>query len=470
MRASTPRGRIGGLRAQLLLTLVALLVLTLALVAVATLQFHKRHLQQAVADEAQRHAAWLADLDAIERQAAADALRQQPGVLHVGPLPEGGDHDIDASQNVQIASFDETPAIWAHHSASPDVVVVLSLADAQSSIDAGRRALLVFLISTLLFVTVVGYGFFSWVVIRPLRALGVATSRAAEGDLASPITVLPRNEFGDVGRQFNAMLERLDDQRAELEQQLEQLQQAHRDLQQAQDSLIRSEKLASVGHLAAGVAHEVGNPLAAVMGYTDLLADRSLDESDADELAERMKTQLKRIRQIIRQLLDYSRADSENEPAPTDAAECIDEALHLVQATPAGRDVDIDVDVADDLPPIFAVGGEAVQVLVNLLLNAVEAMDDADASERRLTVGAATDDDHVVVDIIDTGPGVDEAIAEQIFDPFFTTSEPGDGTGLGLAIAHRLVNRVDGELLLVDDGSNAPGAHFQLRWKRAGDC
>lgn len=455
---SQPRGRIGGLRAQLLFGLVALLVLTLALVAVATTQFHKRHLQQSVADEARRHAHWLADFDDHhQRQRAGQVLNNQDGILRAGPASDDLTTATGEDQQVWIADYEGQSAMWAVDDDS-EMVVVLSLATAQDAIDAGLRALILYLAITLLFVTLVGYAFFSFVVIRPLRALGVATERAAEGDLASPITIVPRNEFGDVARQFNQMLETLDEQRAELEEQLEEIERSHRELKQTQESLIRSEKMASVGHLAAGVAHEVGNPLAAVMGYADLLRDRSLDAESADDIADRTLAQLERIRDIIRQLLDYSRTDSESEPTAVNLEKVIDEAVHLVEATPQGRDIDIEVDIGEELPPARAISGELEQVLVNLLLNAVQAMDD-DEGPNHLEVAAHSDSDAVVVDIRDTGPGIDDEIAERIFDPFFTTREPGEGTGLGLAIAHRLVARAEGELELVDgDG----GAHFRI--------
>ncbi len=466
MRRSRPRGRIGGLRAQLLFGLVVLLVLTLALVALATTQFHRGDLQQAVAQEALRHAEMLATLDGeADAGATAAALEAQPGVLHAGSVPEGISIDESVGRRAWIADFDGQPAMWAMADEGPHTLVVLSLDDAQAAIDDGRRVLTLYLAMTLLVLTLFGYAFFSFVVIRPLRALSVATERAADGDLASPITVLPRNEFGDVGRQFNAMLERLDDQRQELEEQLEKLRQAHEQLQHTQESLIRSEKMASVGHLAAGVAHEVGNPLAAVMGYTELLRDRSLQEEEADDVADRILVQLKRIRRIIRQLLDYSRIESERSPTSVDLSKVIDEASHLVRATSEGSDTDFDIHLSSDLPAVRAVPGELEQVMVNLFLNALEAMAEADTEEPKLIVRADSDDEgRVVVDIRDSGPGIDPHIADQIFDPFFTTREPGKGTGLGLAIAQRLVSRSSGELRLMP---SEEGAHFRILLHRA---
>ena len=450
--------------------LIILLVIALGLVAVATLQFHTRHLQQSLADEAQRHAATLAEIDDGEmQQEYARALRRQPGILHAGFSSDDTDTGDGDEARVWIDDYDDQAAIWASAGSDYDGeerVVVLSLADAQSAADDGRRALIIYLVSTLLFVTLVGYGFFSFVVIRPLRALGVATQRAANGDLASPVTILPRNEFGQVGNQFNQMLEQLQSQRAELQDQVERLRRAHRELQETQESLIRSEKMASVGHLAAGIAHEVGNPLAAVMGYTDLLRDRSLDEETADDLADRSLDQLKRIQEIIRQLLDYSRSDPDKEPTAVDVKKVIDESLHLVRATPEGGDVDIDVDVDDDLPDAVAIEGELEQVVVNLLLNAIEAMEKQATDDPRIFVGVDVDDERLIVDIRDTGPGIDEDVADQIFDPFFTTRDPGEGTGLGLAIAQQLADRVGGHLELVD---NDNGAHFRIELQRFAD-
>ncbi len=467
MRQSEPRGRIGGLRGQLLVGLIALLLLTLALVATATLQLHKQHLRQSAVNEAVRHAQWLVLVeDPVMRDYSSRALEGTEGFLYVGPVTEELDRQLPASNpdRVWITEFEGEMAVWAIAEGTTEQLVVLSLAEAQSAIDAAQRALFLYLLSTLLFVTLVGYAFFSFIVVRPLRALGVAAERAAGGDLASPVTILPRNEFGEVGRRFNRMLEKIDEQRAELEEQLEQLTEAHEELQQTQDSLIRSEKMASVGHLAAGVAHEVGNPLAAVMGYADLLRDRSLDEETADDLADRTLVQLERIRRIIRQLLDYSRTDSDSEPTPVDIASVIDAALHLVRATSEGRDVDVDVEIPEDLVAAHAIAGEIEQVLLNLFLNAVKAMADDGSTPAQLTVRVHTDEKSLLIDIEDTGPGIDPEIADQLFEPFFTTRSPGEGTGLGLAIADRLVSRVDGELRNIPAET---GAHFRIRLRRA---
>lgn len=457
MRSTRRRGRIGGLRGQLLLGLLGLLTLALSLVALATFQLHKRHLQQAVADEALRSAAWLASLDDKVQLAALQALHQNSDLLFAGltsQMPEGA----PTPNPVAFGTIEEIPVLWA---TDPDeqIVVAMSLQDAQRAMDQMRTALMLYLGLTLIFVTAVGYAFFSFIVVRPLRALSVATFRAAEGDLASPIQLLPRNEFGTLGRQFNVMLSRLDAQRAELGDQLEALQNAIDELRQTQNSLIRAEKLASVGQLAAGIAHEIGNPLAAVMGYTDLLRDRELDLASADDMAERSLAQLERIRKIIGQLLDYSRAESQADPTPTAIIPVIEDALHLMRAMTSARDVEFTVINDSDLPKALAVTGELSQVLINLMLNAIEAMGEARHRAPALKLTTTATEQTVQIDILDNGPGISSDIQARIFDPFFTTRAPGKGTGLGLAISQRLITRMGGDLQLIP---SEEGAHFRI--------
>ncbi len=459
MRPSRRRGRIGGLRGQVFAGLMLSLLGALLLVSLATSQLHKRQLQQAVADEARRHVAWLSALPEPYREPALTALSTNPEILFAGPADE---LPAEAPETAALAlrPFDVHPAIWAlgRPEEGPEFWVVLSLTDAQQAVTDSRRAQLLYLSLTLFFVLLVGYAFFSYVVIRPLRALSVATSRAAEGDLASPVAVIPRNEFGDLARQFNEMLRRLEEQRQELQTQLE-------ELRLTQDTLIRSEKLAGVGQLAAGVAHEVGNPLSAVMGYTELLEDRSLDEATAADLADRILTQLRRIREIIRQLLDYSREDARQQPGPVDLKATVHEAAQLVQATTPGSGLQVEIDV-DETLRARAVPGELSQALVNLLLNASRAMAEHAVDEPAVQVRAHAEDTIVILTVADEGPGVDPEVADKIFDPFFTTRQPGEGTGLGLAITHRIIERAGGEIRLLAPGESG-GATFEIRLPRA---
>lgn len=333
----------------------------------------------------------------------------------------------------------------------------------QLPIDATRRLLIVYLGLDALFILLVGYAFLTYVVMRPLRAIGVASERAARGDLASPVSVLPPNEFGQVGRQFNGMLDELRTSREELEERLEELDQANQQLREAQDSLIRSEKLASVGQLAAGVAHEVGNPLAAISGYLELLEDGDLDDDVATDIVVRSQKEVERIRVIIRDLLDFSREEAEPAIEAVALRTCVEEAKNLVKAQPKSRSVDIVDEVPTDLPQVRAVASQVVQILVNLLINAVDAME---GEAGRIVVSAEASDEQVVLVVEDDGPGIPEEKLQRVFDPFYTTKEPGEGTGLGLAICLRIMRRLEGDIRVANRHDH--GARFELAFRVEG--
>lgn len=463
MSSGRRRGRPGGLRFQLLFGLIVLLGLALLLVALGTLQLHKRQLQQLKAGEA-RDLVALLENSSREQNSLLEVVGDMPRVRFVGTsaAPEGIP-TIPDQGGVILGSLEEEPVLIARGikplQRGGEVLLILSLDDANAHIQSSRQALTLYLGLTLFFICLVGFAFFSFVVIRPLRALSVATERAAQGDLASPVQLLPRNELGSLGHQFNQMLERLEEQRRALQEQLCALERAHRELQETQDSLIRSEKLATVGQLAAGVAHEVGNPLAAVMGYTELLHDGGLDEESAQEIAERSLVQLKRMRSTIRQLLDYSRDESSSAPRKLHLPEIIAEAIQLAQTTEAARGVTITYRPPDSIPPpVEGVPGELTQVLINLLFNALRVL----KSHGEVKIWLAVAPEEIEIHIQDTGPGVPKYIASRIFDPFFTTSEPGDGTGLGLAISQRLIARMKGTLELLSTSDGSEGAHFAI--------
>ncbi|AWV88937.1 sensor histidine kinase [Bradymonas sediminis] len=331
---------------------------------------------------------------------------------------------------------------------------------------AARQLLATYIALEMLVVLLLGYGFFTFLVVRPIRALGVASQRAAKGDLASPIKYLPRNEFGTVSRQFNTMLEELGKNREKLEQRLKELDQANRQLHEAQDSLIRSEKLASVGQLAAGVAHEVGNPLAAISGYLEILSDEDLAPEIRRDILKRSQQNVDRIRDTVGNLLNYSREESNASVEAVDLSACVDEAIHLVQAQPKAQNTAIDTALPAALVAVRAVSSEVVQVLVNLLLNAIDALNHANTDRpAQITLSADTSDpDAIILRVEDNGPGIPPEKLQRVFDPFFTTKDPGEGTGLGLAICLRLMRRVDGDIHL--ESTPGEGTVFSLVFTR----
>jgi C4-dicarboxylate-specific signal transduction histidine kinase len=288
-------------------------------------------------------------------------------------------------------------------------------------------------------------------VLPPLSALSeIAEKARIAPDSALEPSDAP-NEIVEVARSFKNTVRVLDDERRKIEVQ-------KNELERMQASLIRASKLASVGRLAAGIAHEIGNPLAAVQGYLSLMK-AGLDESQRGEVLDRCTRELQRINDTIRKLLTYARTgeDPSEPPVAIDAGKVVEEALALVGGHPVMRGIDVDNAVAS--APAIGRAGHLNQVMVNLLLNAAQAMEGR--TERRIVLERRDGDGTTTILVSDTGPGIPVEKREQVFDPFYTTKAPGEGTGLGLAISRSLVEGMGGALEIVEPA--AGGATFAIR-------
>ena len=309
-------------------------------------------------------------------------------------------------------------------------------------------------------------------ILRPLgRVIAVADAVAA-GDLAARAPGAETRDFAVLAERLNRMTDHLLD---------------------AQGQLVRSEKLASVGRLAAGVAHEVGNPLSAIGTYLEVLRRRGADP----EVMAGLARELERIDTIVRSLLDYAQP-REEALQPVDVAVVVRAAFELLHAQGAIKAVRATLDLPAELPRIRGHAHALEQALVNLLLNAVDATrggalvvgarswayepghaaprrsDDpaitffARGAERRPSrVDYAPGLPGVLVFVADSGPGVPPADREKIFDPFYTTKEPGHGTGLGLAIVARTVDEMGGLIWVTQ--AREGGAVFKLFFPATGD-
>ncbi len=230
-----------------------------------------------------------------------------------------------------------------------------------------------------------------------------------------------------------------------------------------ESELLRSEKLASVGLMAAGIAHEINNPLTSILGYAKLLLeDRPSDAPDREALA-LVAEEARRVQDIVRGLLVYARAEPGRFGA-TDVNASVTRTLSLMQPELKKRRVRLDTALDPELPRIAADARRIEQVFVNLLQNAAQAMgaasDGDGARGGTMTVTTRFRDDHVEVVFEDTGPGIATADLPRIFDPFFTTKGPGEGTGLGLALSREIVVRHGGRLEC--DSTPGTGTRFTV--------
>ena len=297
-------------------------------------------------------------------------------------------------------------------------------------------------------------------IVRPVENLTRAVERW-KTDLHpsdAAVAVSGAAEVVRLGVAFNAMARDLRRDKSALEERLQQLEATTLMLRSTQDQLIRSEKLAGVGRLAAGVAHEIGNPLAAILGLVELLQLGSLQRSEEAEFLGRIRSETERIHLIIRDLLDYARKRPDAElNAVTDMEKVVEEAVALVAPQKDLRAVTLERRVYGTDVSVRGSDHELTQIVINLLLNAADAV----AGEGHILIELAREDGLVRLAVSDSGPGIPQQVRDKLFDPFVTTKPAGKGTGLGLAVCHAIVERLGGSI----SGENLPtrGARFVVR-------
>jgi PAS domain S-box-containing protein len=233
---------------------------------------------------------------------------------------------------------------------------------------------------------------------------------------------------------------------------------AHRDITEVkilEQQLVRSQKMESIGTLAAGIAHEVGNPLTSISSLVQVIQRTTADEF-AKEKLELIKDQINRIARIIRDLVDFSRPSS-YVIKPTDVNKVIREALNIVQYGKKVKDIAFTLELADDLQSLPVVPDQLAQVFINILMNAVDSLDGKPGS---IWIQSRIDDEVVEVLVKDTGKGIAPDDREKIFEPFFTTKAVGKGTGLGLWVSYGIVESFGGDIEV--DSDLGRGSTFRI--------
>jgi PAS domain S-box-containing protein len=230
------------------------------------------------------------------------------------------------------------------------------------------------------------------------------------------------------------------------------------ELARQREALHQSEKLAALGSLLAGVAHELNNPLSIVTGYATMLRDLSTDEATRRR-GEMIHTAAERCARIVRSFLALARSEP-RATAPVQLNALVEAALEMLAYGLRTADVAVEQRLDPALPTVVGDGDQLHQVVTNLVINAQQAMQ-GQTTPRRLTVTTAARDDEVVVEVADSGPGVPEALRARIFDPFFTTKPVGVGTGLGLSVSRGIVLAHRGSL--ETEGAPGGGALFRVR-------
>lgn len=324
-----------------------------------------------------------------------------------------------------------------------------------------QKIFFVYIFINIAILTIIGVYRISKIYLEPLYRLARRAEDYREEDEGMIFAVRKEdNELHQLSKSLNRMLARIADDKKKLRQTVSSLERANLDLKKAQREIIRAEKLASVGRLSAGIAHEIGNPIGIVMGYLDLLKqnESDIDEGEKREYIRRTEDEISRINTIIRQLLDLSRPAAEG-VAPIHVHEIVADMTDVIRFQPLMSKIDFQLCLDAENDRVIADGNQLRQVFLNLALNAVDAMAVKDNANGRLIIrtsvvgsneGAQADDAEKLrklrIEVIDNGPGIAPENLGVIFDPFFTTKEPGKGTGLGLSVSFMIVESIGGQL------------------------
>lgn len=294
---------------------------------------------------------------------------------------------------------------------------------------------------------------------RPLEDVVAASKAISAGDLSHRLGITDQSELGVVASSFNAMLDRIAEMNSQLEESAKRLEQKVRErtaqLVEAQAAMSRQERLASLGRLAAGVAHEINNPLTGVLSFAHLLRRKeNMEESDRQDL-DLIINETTRVGEIVRGLLDFAK-ERPSTAEPLDINEVTRHTTRLVSSQGRFDRIKFEEHLQADLPGLNGDRSQLEQVILNLLLNACEAMPDRGT----VTISTAAEEGKIMVTVADTGCGIEPASLDRIFEPFFTTKSDGKSTGLGLSVSYGIVQQHGGTLDV--DSEEGRGTVFTL--------
>ncbi len=292
--------------------------------------------------------------------------------------------------------------------------------------------------------------FFIGRVTRPLRELRDSAEAVGRGDFSRRVERFSNDEFGELAVTFNQMTTNLQNSRVELERAMQMV-------KSTQEQLIQSEKLSAVGQFVAGVAHELNNPLTAVIGFSELLQSAQTDDKTKGHL-DRISKSAHRCHKIVHSLLSFARQEAP-ERKLVDLHAVLEEVLEIMAYDLRTCNVSIIKEYASSLPPIMADPHQLQQVFVNILSNARQAIEPYQ-KEGRIVIRTRSTDGWVSIEFQDNGPGIKPQHLARIFDPFFTTKPAGKGTGLGLSLSYGLIQEHGGKISAQSDPGH--GATFLI--------
>ena len=336
------------------------------------------------------------------------------------------------------------------------VSIVYPLDRVHHTLRRSQRFLFVYIFINLIILTFVGIQRISKPYLQPLARLAKRAADYKEDDDLVFSVRKEDNELSSLSKALNSMLRRISADKEKLRSTVLSLEGANLELKQAQRDIIRAEKLASVGRLSAGIAHEIGNPIGIVIGYLELLRQPDITEDERDEYIQRTEDEIDRINNIIRQLLEISRPSNSDRTAVS-VHDIVQDTADVLHVQPLMSDIELVLNLAADSDTVLADPNQLRQVFLNLIINAADAIagvEDGTGGKLEISTtcgkngdqGSQAATDHLKIMFSDNGPGIAEENLSNIFDPFFTTKDPGRGTGLGLSVSFMIVESLGGKM------------------------
>lgn len=380
------------------------------------------------------------------------------------------------------------------------VSVVLPLKKIYESLRQSQKMLFIYLFINTAILTFIGIYRLSKVYFQPLARLARRAEDYREDDEMLFSVRKEDNELHRLSGALNSMLRRMSADKQKLRATVNSLEAANLELKKAQNEIIRAEKLASVGRLSAGIAHEIGNPIGIVMGYLELLKQKDIPDAEKREFIHRTEAEIERINTIIRQLLEISRPSTAGLKVVS-IHDLIDDIAQVLKVQPLMSNIELQYRLEAQNDRVLADANQLRQVFLNLIINAADAISSSPKTVNgKLLIKSSLDgetpdhedddeynhqDDagsiknparprprnqgfqpqnrktYLKIMFIDNGPGIPEENISNIFDPFFTTKEPGKGTGLGLSVSFMIAQGFGGEMSV--DSKVGEGTTMTLR-------
>ncbi len=332
----------------------------------------------------------------------------------------------------------------------------ISLASTERSVAESRRQVLLYTGLAIFGVALLCAAFVQHMLAGPLRALKEGTRRVGSGELGYQIQLRSSGELKDLARSFNTMsCQLLEDDRQinawtrTLEQRVEE---KTRELSGAQEEMLRVERMASIGKLAAVVAHEINNPLAGILTYAKLLKKRLSREAKPDaeniSMLDLVESESRRCGEIVKNLMTFARPTAMNRE-PADLNNVIGRCVRLVQHQLKLKNIELQTQFDKDLPLVRCDNGQIEQVILALVMNAIDAM--PNGGNLTLSSRKGPGPAEIQLEVRDDGVGMPPDVLANMFEPFFTTKERGRGLGLGLAISRNIVDRHGGRIAVASE-------------------